>query len=195
MEADLGKGKHPVNAAKFARIPVSQAAEQASAVSLINRSETPPITITSAGIAGPGPSIARSLSIDSHSTPAHSLRAALTGHRKPPPSSLVSRRLLKKPSKSSLGLNQGHQRSVSSTVPTDGGARLSMDTNGDQARAGSVNGLPIEGKSVRDDDFDALLNSGQTLKVSLTPGRLKNFDVSRDRYPPSLRLPLSVKTH
>jgi hypothetical protein len=36
------------------------------------------------------------------------------------------------------------------------------------------------GRSRRDeeDDFDALVASGETMKVSLTPSRLKNFDVS-----------------
>jgi hypothetical protein len=28
-----------------------------------------------------------------------------------------------------------------------------------------------------EDDFDALMRSGETMKVSLTPSRLKNFDV------------------
>jgi len=29
-----------------------------------------------------------------------------------------------------------------------------------------------------EDEFDALVRSGETMKVSLTPSRLKNFDVS-----------------
>jgi len=29
-----------------------------------------------------------------------------------------------------------------------------------------------------EDDFDALVRSGETMKVSLTPSRLKNFEVS-----------------
>lgn len=32
--------------------------------------------------------------------------------------------------------------------------------------------------SVDEDEFDALVRSGETMKVSLTPSRLKNFDVS-----------------
>lgn len=43
---------------------------------------------------------------------------------------------------------------------------------GQQERSGS--GLGI----VAEDEFDKLLNSGQTMKVSLTPSRLKNYDVS-----------------
>lgn len=40
------------------------------------------------------------------------------------------------------------------------------------------------GRSRRDeeDDFDALVASGETMKVSLTPSRLKNFDVSCREY-------------
>lgn len=33
-------------------------------------------------------------------------------------------------------------------------------------------------KRDEEDDFDALVASGETMKVSLTPSRLKNFDVS-----------------
>jgi hypothetical protein len=32
--------------------------------------------------------------------------------------------------------------------------------------------------SADEDEFDALVRSGETMKVSLTPSRLKNFDVS-----------------
>lgn len=42
-----------------------------------------------------------------------------------------------------------------------GGQRVSMD----------------EDRKVPEDEFDALLASGKTLKVTLTPSRLKSFDV------------------
>lgn len=34
-----------------------------------------------------------------------------------------------------------------------------------------------EDRKVPEDEFDALLASGKTLKVTLTPSRLKSFDV------------------
>lgn len=36
-------------------------------------------------------------------------------------------------------------------------------------------------RTVKEEEFDALLTSGQTMKVSLTPSRLKRFDVSSHR--------------
>jgi hypothetical protein len=45
----------------------------------------------------------------------------------------------------------------------------------DQSDAGSQMG---RSKRDEEDDFDALMASGETMKVSLTPSRLKNFDVS-----------------
>lgn len=45
-------------------------------------------------------------------------------------------------------------------------------------------------RTVKEEEFDALLTSGQTMKVSLTPSRLKRFDVSSHRtgHPGSLML-------
>lgn len=38
------------------------------------------------------------------------------------------------------------------------------------------------------DDFDKLVRSGETLKVSLTPGRLKSFEVTMPMHLPSSEL-------
>jgi len=43
---------------------------------------------------------------------------------------------------------------------------------------GSLRSSKEDSKMAKEEEFDALLNSGQTMKVSLTPSRLKNFDVS-----------------
>jgi hypothetical protein len=58
--------------------------------------------------------------------------------------------------RSSLGL----QRTVSTAM--SGGRRVSMDE---------------DRRVVPEDEFDALLASGKTLKVTLTPSRIKSFDV------------------
>lgn len=50
------------------------------------------------------------------------------------------------------------------TLPGSAARRVSTDDGG---------GRPV----VAEDEFDALVASGETLKVSLTPGRLKKFDV------------------
>lgn len=51
--------------------------------------------------------------------------------------------------------------------------RISTSNEGGGARISSQ----ME-RGLKDDDFDKLLNSGATMKVSLTPSRLKNYDVS-----------------
>jgi hypothetical protein len=38
---------------------------------------------------------------------------------------------------------------------------------------------PAKSSREQEDDFDALLRSSETMKVSLTPSRLKTFEVSR----------------
>jgi len=58
--------------------------------------------------------------------------------------------------------------------PLDRSERQSMDT----FRENSISLQRSEIRSAKEDEFDALLTSGYTMKVSLTPSRLKKFDVS-----------------
>jgi hypothetical protein len=51
--------------------------------------------------------------------------------------------------------------------------RGSADVNRD-----SFSTYRSEHKTAKEEEFDALLTSGHTMKVSLTPSRLKRFDVS-----------------
>ena len=84
--------------------------------------------------------------------------------------------------------------SMSSTkakdLPDRASSALSMHTRGligawDQAMDADRHTLASSG-SIRSkkehlDEFDALMKSGETMKVSLTPNRLKTFDVSHSR--------------
>ena len=58
--------------------------------------------------------------------------------------------------------------------PGDRSGRQSMDT----FRDNSISLQRSEIRSAKEEEFDALLTSGHTMKVSLTPSRLKRFDVS-----------------
>jgi hypothetical protein len=53
-------------------------------------------------------------------------------------------------------------------------SRGSMDANRD-----SFSTFRSDHKTAKEEEFDALLTSGHTMKVSLTPSRLKKFDVSQ----------------
>jgi hypothetical protein len=58
--------------------------------------------------------------------------------------------------------------------PGSGSDRRSVDT----FRDNSISLQRSELRSAKEEEFDALLTSGHTMKVSLTPSRLKRFDVS-----------------
>jgi hypothetical protein len=67
--------------------------------------------------------------------------------------------------------------SVDMQVPNSPGnrsERQSMDT----FRDNSISLQRSDIRSAKEEEFDALLTSGHTMKVSLTPSRLKRFDVS-----------------
>jgi hypothetical protein len=72
----------------------------------------------------------------------------------------------RKPSSMSKRL-MGHDRKDSGLSL---GGRSSGQGRSEEGRSGSQDDV---------DEFDALVRSGETMKVSLTPSRLKTFDVSR----------------
>lgn len=76
-------------------------------------------------------------------------------------------------------------------LPERATSALSMNTRGmigawndtqdaDRQTLGSSGS--IRSKREQLDEFDALMKNGETMKVSLTPNRLKTFDVSRPVY-------------
>jgi hypothetical protein len=68
-------------------------------------------------------------------------------------------------------MNGGHERSDSVlSVNT----RTMLGAFGDSVEAGPSSRSPQD----EEDEFDALVRSGETMKVSLTPSRLKTFEVS-----------------
>jgi hypothetical protein len=75
---------------------------------------------------------------------------------------------------SRFGQGVGSSQHIRSPSVLSANTRSMIGAYHDQAESGNV------GRSKRDEeeDFDALLAGGETMKVSLTPSRLKNFDVS-----------------
>jgi len=83
------------------------------------------------------------------------------------------RKLVKMASRSSMVAGQTSE-STSTRPPSIHSSRTSVDISRDSFATSRS-----ELKTAKEEEFDALLTSGHTMKVSLTPSRLKRFDVSR----------------